>query len=545
MYSLSPIQKASLQLLVAFDSYCREHDIRYWLTGGTLLGAVRHKGFVPWDDDIDVMMFRRDYDRLAKCFAVNPIAGTFWESAESNINNTTIHLHGKICVGETCFRSNENLKFRFGLDIFPLDYVWEGFFKRSRQYLASTFYKHLLPLLFGGTSGNYSYVKAVISFFLGPFFKNREEVVRRYREAVTGPASSSLLYSGSGRYGWCRETFPAMWFEETRYASFESSSFPVPNGAEAFLQRVYGDECLSLTTGFVKSSPHYRVDLRMVPKRKLTVTLVLATCGRISEVSKWLDSASRAAEDAGVDVQLIVADQNDDERLVPLLAGIPETWRLDYVKIAGKGVCLARNSVLHMIKGDIVAFPDDDCIYEIRSLREVFLHFKENIDTDVIVGVTESDKTGISTASGKINRYSAFWHGEMYLQFYRREVLNAIGEFDENFGPGEFSRYPHGGDDSDYLARAVLLGLSVKRCPLVNVWHPRADMNGDSGGKIFGYGVTRMALLKKLRYPFWFIVANVFYPVVMMVFNPRKYKYFFPMFYGRMVGFFGNSRFMT
>ena len=177
-----------------------------------------------------------------------------------------------------------------------------------------------------------------------------------------------------------------MWFEETRYASFESSSFPVPNGAEAFLQRVYGDECLSLTTGFVKSSPHYRVDLRMVPKRKLTVTLVLATCGRISEVSKWLDSASRAAEDAGVDVQLIVADQNDDERLVPLLAGIPETWRLDYVKIAGKGVCLARNSVLHMIKGDIVAFPDDDCIYEIRSLREVFLHFKENRSRNDITG---------------------------------------------------------------------------------------------------------------------------------------------------------------
>ena len=171
MYALSLIQRESLRLLTEFDSLCRERNIRYWLTGGTLLGAVRHKGFIPWDDDIDIMMFREDYDRLAKLLEASPISGTFWESAESDSHTTTIHLHGKICSADSSFQSREDARFRFGIDIFPLDDVWDDFPKRSRQYLFSTFYKHLLPLLFGGTSSRYSCVKWCVAFFMRPFLR--------------------------------------------------------------------------------------------------------------------------------------------------------------------------------------------------------------------------------------------------------------------------------------------------------------------------------------------------------------------------------------
>ena len=269
---------------------------------------------------------------------------------------------------------------------------------------------------------------------------------------------------------------------------------------------------------------------------KPVVTFVLATCSRAAEVALWIESVRKAAATASVDVQLIVADQNDDDRLVPVLAKIPETWQLDHVKIQKKGVCLARNAVLDRIAGDIVAFPDDDCIYAPNVLNEVVHYFKENITTDVIVGITSKDKnfSGDKFKVRTVGRYSAFWHGEMYLQFYRRKVLNAIGEFDEDFGPGEHSIYPYGGDDSDYLARAIMVGLSVKRLSAAQIWHPPHERRNFSVEKIRGYGATRMALLKKLRYPLWFKVLNVLYPLVKMVGSPLKIRYYWTMFLGRL-----------
>ena len=63
-YNIKELQKCILNILLAVDKVCREHNIRYWLSDGTMLGAVRHGGFIPWDDDADIAMPRPDYQRF-------------------------------------------------------------------------------------------------------------------------------------------------------------------------------------------------------------------------------------------------------------------------------------------------------------------------------------------------------------------------------------------------------------------------------------------------------------------------------------------------
>src|SRR5574344_2269783 len=63
-YDIRPLQLRMLEILLAFDKMCKGHNLRYGIMAGTLLGAVRHKGFIPWDDDMDICMPRPDYDLL-------------------------------------------------------------------------------------------------------------------------------------------------------------------------------------------------------------------------------------------------------------------------------------------------------------------------------------------------------------------------------------------------------------------------------------------------------------------------------------------------
>lgn len=68
---LRSCQLKQLEILKIFDRICRKHNLRYWIDGGTLLGAVRHKGFIPWDDDLDVAMPSEDYKNWIRSFRVN------------------------------------------------------------------------------------------------------------------------------------------------------------------------------------------------------------------------------------------------------------------------------------------------------------------------------------------------------------------------------------------------------------------------------------------------------------------------------------------
>lgn len=122
-YDIRPLQLRILDILVAFDKVCREHNLRYYLWAGTMLGAVRHKGFIPWDDDADVAMPREDYERLVAhcdewlpqpmeltCLEKNPkFTGTYAKLIDAS--TTIIERYDFMSVGGIY------------IDIFPIDGV--------------------------------------------------------------------------------------------------------------------------------------------------------------------------------------------------------------------------------------------------------------------------------------------------------------------------------------------------------------------------------------------------------------------------------------
>ena len=110
-----------LQTLKAFDDFCKENDIHYCAAGGTMIGAVRHQGFIPWDDDIDVYMKRTDYDRFISLR--NLLDNSDYEIIDPNINGYYC-AHTKFSHRYSTIWEFQGIPFVYGafVDIFVLDY---------------------------------------------------------------------------------------------------------------------------------------------------------------------------------------------------------------------------------------------------------------------------------------------------------------------------------------------------------------------------------------------------------------------------------------
>lgn len=123
--TLKKLQEVEYQILVDIDAYCRSNNIKYSLYAGTMLGAVRHGGFIPWDDDVDVAMTRTEYTKFCNCIQEKPMVGYHFYNYENDRNS--INCHGKVRKERTLLLQEGEIEtvgdHGIWVDIFPLDKI--------------------------------------------------------------------------------------------------------------------------------------------------------------------------------------------------------------------------------------------------------------------------------------------------------------------------------------------------------------------------------------------------------------------------------------
>lgn len=170
---VSKLQRELLKILIEFDRVCKELNLKYTLTGGTLLGAIRHKGFIPWDDDIDVAMTRENYEIFLKegqkLLHKNFFLQTY-ETDEEHIDNFAKILNLNIPAIE---KYKIHLKIQRGLfiDIFPIDKVSNSYIKRFISVNSIRFLKLMIVSnkLTSILKLSDSYNKIFLKLFIFPF----------------------------------------------------------------------------------------------------------------------------------------------------------------------------------------------------------------------------------------------------------------------------------------------------------------------------------------------------------------------------------------
>lgn len=239
-------KEVSLKILKEIDRVCRKHDITYYLAYGTLIGAVRHKGFIPWDDDIDLWVMWKDYYRLIDALEKE----TGYEIINDRKDRMYPLLFTKVSDPETAIEKVSKKKGDFrrgiGVDIFPLC-VYEDSkrFRRRHTFL-------LIPnkvicqskMLRGKPDKSLRDKVAIIgckaasTVGLGDRFwkkKRLESWLAHNRQKEGG-----LVFNPYSPYKW-RDVHRAEDFERTVELPFEDSSFMAPAGYDRILTEIYGD----------------------------------------------------------------------------------------------------------------------------------------------------------------------------------------------------------------------------------------------------------------------------------------------------------------
>lgn len=243
---LRELQLKQLDMLCYFRDFCKENGLTFYLIGGGLIGALRDGGFVPWDDDVDVMLPRADYEKLPKLWKEKHADGRFLllktddEVFTGNIFTTITDTNYTMVKAN---QTDVDIPHGLVLDVFPLDVCPDGRFARKMQYvwtmLYSLFLAQIVPENHGGMLGFGS--RVLLGIFRGDKIRRRIwRCCERHMSKYKLSENKCVTELCSGPH-WMKIEYPKRIYEGCDTVTFEGLEMPCMKGYDEYLTMVFGD----------------------------------------------------------------------------------------------------------------------------------------------------------------------------------------------------------------------------------------------------------------------------------------------------------------
>lgn len=236
------LKELQLDILNDVHVFCINNDIKYSLSFGSLLGAIRHKGYIPWDDDIDIMMPREDYERFIKTYRHEN-----FKIATSSTMPDYFHPYAKVYNTQTIVQEFVENKSSYGIniDVFPIDKMPDDNFSLKKMFYVKKFLNLIYNLKMVSTNKNRSFFKncilAISHILLSPIKMN---VLVNKMECIS-KKYSNIETCRSGIFTPADNTFNSITdnnvFEEYTEVKFEGMSFYIVKDYDSLLHAFYGD----------------------------------------------------------------------------------------------------------------------------------------------------------------------------------------------------------------------------------------------------------------------------------------------------------------